>query len=66
MSKVLLTLNLIGSFLFAVVGLWALWDYDKTRGFVVLAGLLVFSMLLASRIGFLYVERSGSETTESS
>ena len=66
MSQVLMALNVIGGVSFAVMGLWALWDYDQIRGFVVLVGLVAFSMLLASRLGFLYVPRSDSETAESS
>ena len=54
MPKSLVILNIVSGMAFGAMGLKALWDYDQVRGVVVLVGLLVGAIFLASRIQFLY------------
>lgn len=62
MPNVLVGFNMLSGLVFAVMGLWILWDYDQIRGYGILAGLLGFSMLLSSRLSFLYNRKSSPDT----
>ena len=64
MSISLVVLNILAGIIFAVMGLWALWEYKKGWAFLMVAVPLLGAMFLTWKLRFFHPQASGPQEAE--
>ena len=64
MSTSLVVLNILAGIIFAVMGLWALWEYKKGWAFLMVAVPLLGAMFLTWKLRFFHPQASGPQEAE--